>query len=498
MNIKKILVANRGEIALRVMKTCRELGIRTVAVHSEIDARAMHVRVADEACCIGPAPAKESYLVMEKVVEACLKTGADALHPGYGFLSENAAFVEMVTKAGILFIGPTADSIRRMGDKTAARQLASSVGIAIVPGSLQAITSPSEAEAIAAQIGYPLLLKASGGGGGKGMRIVRSVGELSSSLRSAQSEAQSAFGDERVYIERYIEDPRHIEVQVLGDNYGNVVHLGERECSIQRRHQKIVEESPSVAIDARQREELTAAATQFARAGGYRNAGTIEFILDREGRFYFLEMNTRLQVEHPVTEMRVGIDIVREQISIAEGNRLSVTQDEVTFSGHAIECRIYAEDPHNSFFPSIGTIEFLRSPSGFGVREEIGVEAKTEISPYYDPLISKLITWGRTRTEALDRMTAALGSYELFGVRNNLPLCTWIMGHPKFREGVYNTHFLQDHFRPERLSLPPESIVTAAALAAALSGSTLPSDRRAGTPAHAESKWRDQRRDNLR
>ncbi len=494
--IKKVLVANRGEIALRVMRTCREIGIATVAVYSSADRSMPHVRFADEAYLLGEPAAKLSYLNQEKIVEVAARTGADAIHPGYGFLSENAGFAEKVKEAGVIFIGPTPEAIRLMGDKTNARKMAKSVHIPIVPGTEEPIASYEEARATALAIGYPILLKAAGGGGGKGMRIVHAEGELESHIRASQSEARSAFGDERVFIEKYIQGPRHIEVQVLADHFGNVVHLGERECSIQRRHQKVIEESPSPAVDEALRQAITSSAVRLISASGYTNAGTLEFIMDKEKNFYFLEMNTRLQVEHPVTEMRTGRDLVKEQILIASNNPLSFQQKDVTFQGHSIECRIYAEDPDNNFFPSTGGIVRLRPAAGNGVREDRGVEEGNEISTYYDPLIAKLIVWAESRPAAIAKMKAALGAYELFGVRNNLTLCEWVIGHPDFAQGICTTHFLQDQFTPEKLAKPGKELLELAA-AAALTKHTSPSRNAVAPQNKNQTLWKKQRKDLL-
>ena len=445
--IKKILIANRGEIAVRIIKTCREMGIRTTAIYSDVDKNSLYVRYADEAYCVGNAPAKESYLNQEKIIEISKKANIDAIHSGYGFLSENPSFVNQVVQNDIVFIGPGENAIQKLGNKIIARKIAGSAGIPIVPGTVEPINSIDQAKLAINSIGYPILLKASGGGGGKGMRVINAESELASGIRSCQSEASLAFGDDRIYIEKYIANPRHIEVQVLADQFGNTIHLGERECSVQRRHQKIIEESASTALSQILRNEITQAA--------------VEFILDTDGKFYFLEMNTRLQVEHPVTEMRSGIDLVRQQILIAGGKELSYNQNDIILRGHAIEARIYAEDPCNNFYPSTGTLKFLHSPKGFGLREDIGVERGDMITPYYDPMISKLIAWGTTRDECLDRMSTALRMYQIYGVRNNLSLCSWIIDHPNFRAGAYNTHFLQEHFVSEQLNLQNDELSTA-------------------------------------
>ncbi len=496
--IKKILIANRGEIAIRVMRTCKELGIQTVAVYSEADKTAPHVYLADESYFIGPPPAKESYLVIDKIVEIAIKSKADAIHPGYGFLSENSDFVDAITSNGILFIGPTAQSMNLLGDKTLARKLALSAGVPIAPGTTEPITAISEAISISSKIGYPVLLKAAGGGGGKGMRVVRNENELESSLKQARSEAASSFDDDRIFIEKYIENPRHIEVQILADEFGNVVHLGERECSIQRRHQKIIEESPSIAISQLLRNEITTAAVSLMKKAKYLNAGTVEFLLDANGKFYFMEVNTRLQVEHPVTEARTGIDIVAEQIRIAEGSPLSFQQSEIKFSGHAIECRIYAEDPRNEFFPSTGTIHWLKPSLGFGVREDRGVETGSEVLPFYDPLISKLITWGNDRNESLNRMKRVLDEYELFGVETNIQFCQWLMNHPEYQNGEFDTHFIANHFVGERDLTVQDNILEQAMLAGLLNFKK--AEQKVllqSTPSSISSRWKQQRKDIL-
>jgi propionyl-CoA carboxylase alpha chain len=497
MKIEKILVANRGEIALRIMRTCKQMGIRTIAVYSDADADAPHVRFADEAHHIGPAPASESYLDKARIVAVAQQSSADAIHPGYGFLSENAEFVKMVEDAGIIFIGPSSKAIRLLGDKTSARKLAKSLDVPMVPGIVEPIESLDQLKKIALGIGYPVLLKASAGGGGKGMRVVRSEEELAAGLRGAQSEAKSSFGDDRVYVEKYLVDPRHIEVQVLADTHGNAIHLGERECSIQRRHQKIIEESPSLLLDASLRAAITSSAVRLAKKGGYANAGTVEFLLDAEKKFYFMEMNTRLQVEHPVTELRTGLDLVREQILIASGEKLRLKQEDIKYSGHAIECRLYAEDSSNNFFPSTGTILSLKPPTGLGIREDRGVEEGGKITAYYDPMISKLIAFGVDRDEAIHRLSSALSNYELFGVKNNIDLCLWILNHPKYRNNMIDTNFIQNNFKLEELhELPPE-LFEAAAISAMLAEEAHehvpPAD-----PARSASQWRTKRFHHLR
>ncbi|MDZ7361884.1 MAG: acetyl-CoA carboxylase biotin carboxylase subunit [candidate division KSB1 bacterium] len=466
---RKILVANRGEIAVRVMRTCRELGIRTVAVYSQADRLALHVRMADEAYEIGPPPARESYLVQEKIIDTAKRSGAEAIHPGYGFLSENAAFADAVAAAGLIFIGPSGEAMRKMGDKTAARKLMQSAGVPTVPGSKDAVDDPKQALNIAERVGFPVLIKASAGGGGKGMRLVHRAEDLMALFNSAASEARSAFGDGRVYIEKYVENPRHIEFQIIADHHGHVVHLGERECSIQRRHQKVIEESPSTLLDEKMRRQMGEAAVEAGRSCGYANAGTIEFIVDKNRNFYFLEMNTRLQVEHPVTEMVTGLDLVRLQLEIAAGGKLPFSQEQIERRGHAIECRIYAEDPENNFLPSIGKLKHLQRPGGNGIREDSGVGEGDEISIYYDPMISKLVAWGANRDEAICRMRRALREYEIAGVRTTIPFCLWVLHHPKFCSGDFDTHFVQNEFRDIQLSASNGQLdLTAAALAAVL------------------------------
>jgi len=442
---KKILIANRGEIAIRIMATCREMGIRTVAVYSDADRNAQHAREADEAYYIGPAPASQSYLGIGTILDVAKESGAEAIHPGYGFLAENAAFVEACEKAGIIFIGPPASAMRLMGSKIAAKQLAQSVGAPTIPGysgeSQDDMVLMSEAQ----RIGFPLLIKASAGGGGKGMREVHAAADFKEQLAGARREAQAAFGDATVFLERFVQQPRHVEIQVLGDTFGNLIHLGERECSIQRRYQKIVEESPSVALTPALREEMGAAAVRIAKAAGYVNAGTLEFMLDTGKRFYFLEMNTRLQVEHPVTELVTGIDLVRHQLQIAAGQPLGLIQEQISPRGHAIEVRLYAEDPENNFTPSTGTVTRFVKPGGPGIRVDSGIEGGDEITQYYDPMIAKLIVYGENRTTAIDRLQAALRQAAVFGVKTNVALLSAIVEHPAFREGRTFTSFLEEH-----------------------------------------------------
>ncbi len=439
----KILIANRGEIAVRIIRACRDLGISPIAVYSEADAAAVHVGLADEAVCIGPAPSIESYLHIARVIAAAQSTGAQAIHPGYGFLAENAEFAQAVSEASLIFIGPSPAAMHVMGSKTSARRAAVAAGVPIVPGTVEPLKSLGEAERTAQEFGYPVMLKASAGGGGKGMRLVNGPDELRSAFENAKSEAAAAFGDDSLYLEKAVERPRHIEIQIFGDSHGNVVHLGERECSIQRRHQKVVEECPSPINEVGLRERMGAAAVQLARAVNYVGAGTVEFLVsDSTREFYFLEMNTRLQVEHPVTELVTGIDLVREQITVAGGASLSFSQEDVRWHGHAIECRVYAEDHDNSFFPSPGTISFLRVPSGPGIRDDSGVEANSEVSIHYDPLVSKLSAWGRTRAEAIDRLRRALDEYEVGGIKTTLPFFREIIRDEEFRSGQLDTGFI--------------------------------------------------------
>jgi acetyl-CoA carboxylase biotin carboxylase subunit len=441
--LRKVLVANRGEIATRVIRGCREQGIATVAVYSEADREALHVVMADEAYCIGPPAPAESYLSIETLVRVATSAGADAVHPGYGFLAENAGFAEACAAAGLIFIGPPAAAIRKMGDKTAARRLARELQVPMVPGTVDPVQGDDEARRVAREVGYPVMIKAAMGGGGKGMRLVRSDAELESALRMARSEATTAFGDGSVYLERYVEEPRHIEVQVMADAHGHVVHLGERECSIQRRHQKLIEECPSSFVDAALRQTLGEAACRVATAAGYVNAGTVEFLVDRDRNVYFLEMNTRLQVEHPVTEMVTGIDLVRAQLRVAAGEPLDFRQEDVTWRGWAIECRINAEDPFAGWLPSPGRITGLRPAAGPWVRDDSGVYEGWTIPRDYDTLISKLIVWGPDRDAAIARMTRALDEYKVTGVLTTIPVLAQIIAHDDFRAGRLSTQLLE-------------------------------------------------------
>ena len=463
----KLLVANRGEVALRVVRACRELGVRTVAVFSDADAQAPHVRAADEAVHIGPAPSSESYLRGERLIEAARLTGAEAIHPGYGFLSERAWFARAVREAGLVFVGPSAEAIEAMGSKTSARRIALNAGVPVVPGSAEALSSAEEAASIAAGFGYPVLLKAAAGGGGKGMRVVRDPAEMAGALDAAKREAQNAFGDDAVYLEKYIEGPRHVEIQVLGDHFGTMLSLGERECSVQRRHQKMIEEAPSVAVspDLRRRMGETAVAT--ARAAGYANAGTCEFLLDGNGQFYFLEMNTRLQVEHPVTELVTGLDIVQWQIRIAAGEPLSFPEH-MAPRGWAIECRITSEDPPNGFLPSTGTIEYLHVPSGPGVRWDGGVEAGSTVGLHYDPMLAKLIVWAADRPRAIARMHRALTELTIVGVETSREFHLRVMEDEEFQRGEIEIQWLERRLSSLVNAPAPRDGVRVAAIAAAM------------------------------
>jgi acetyl-CoA carboxylase biotin carboxylase subunit len=443
--IKKILIANRGEIAVRVIRTCREMGITTVAVYSDADRTAMHVRYADEAYYLGPSPSNESYLVIDKVIAAAKKSGADAIHPGYGFLSENAGFADRIAQEGMIFIGPSSFAIHTMGDKITARKNMIKAGVPVVPGTQEKLVDEEQIVIVGDEVGFPIMVKASAGGGGKGMRLVNDRKELVAAVQAAQSEASAAFGDDAVYIERYISSPHHIEFQVLADKHGNIIHLFERECSVQRRHQKVVEETPSPLMTPELREEMGKAAVAAAKAVNYEGAGTIEFLVDDDRNYYFLEMNTRLQVEHPITEMVTGVDLVKEQILIASGEKLSYKQADLKQKGHAIECRIYAEDPENNFMPSPGLIKKLTEPQGMGVRNDGYVYDGFEIPLFYDPMISKLVTWGKDREEAIIRMKRALSDYQIAGIKTSIPFLGRIMETPDFTEGRYNTHFIANN-----------------------------------------------------
>ena len=464
----KVLIANRGEIALRVIRACHELGVRTVAVYSDVDARAPHVRAADEAIAIGPAPSAESYLRGERIIEAARRSGAEAIHPGYGFLSEREWFARAVRDAGLVFIGPPAEAIAAMGSKTAARQLAIQAGVPVVPGTTEPLRDEAEAHAVAEQFGYPVLLKAAAGGGGKGMRVVRDAGSLGSSLETARREAKAAFGDDAVYVEKYIIGPRHVEIQVLGDTHGTMLSLNERECSVQRRHQKMIEEAPSVAVTPQLRRQMGETAVRAAAAAGYVNAGTCEFLLDGSGQFYFLEMNTRLQVEHPVTELVTGIDLVQWQLRVAAGERLPFRQEEIVPRGWAMECRITSEDPANGFLPSTGRVRYLHLPSGAGVRWDGGIESGSEVTLHYDPMLAKLIVWAPTRDLAIARMHRALSELVIDGVETSRDFHLRVMEDEEFRRGAIEIQWLERRL-PSLLDVkPPEELGRIAAIAGAL------------------------------
>ena len=467
MKFTKILIANRGEIALRIMRTAREMGIKTVAVYSDADRESLQVRYADEAVCIGPAPSSQSYLIIDKIIDAALKTGAQAIHPGYGFLSENASFARAVKAAGLILIGPSPEAMDLMGNKLTAKAAAKEYNIPMVPGTDYALTDIETAKKVAKEVGFPILIKAAAGGGGKGMRIVEEESQFEEMLNRAVGEAQSAFGDSAVFIERYVGSPRHIEVQVLGDQHGNIVYLFERECSVQRRHQKVVEEAPSSLLTPELRKEMGECAVRVAKACNYTGAGTVEFLMDEKLNFYFLEMNTRLQVEHPVTEMITGVDLVKEQILIAEGKPLSFKQEDLKINGHAMEVRVYAEDPLNDFLPDIGKLVRYVRPQGPGVRVDDGFEEGMDIPIYYDPMIAKLITWGENREQSIQRMIRAIDEYIIVGCETTLPFGKFVMQHEAFVSGNFDTHFVKHFFTPEKLTATiNESEAEAAALVA--------------------------------
>jgi acetyl-CoA carboxylase biotin carboxylase subunit len=488
---RKILIANRGEIAVRIVRACRDMGITSVAVFSEADRAALHVRLADEARPVGPAPSRESYLSIERILHAARESGADAVHPGYGFLAENAAFARACEEAGIVFIGPPSQALALMGEKTSARRLATEAGVPVVPGSLEPLTGLA-VRAEAERLGYPVMLKAAAGGGGKGLRRVASAAELEPALDRARSEALSAFGDGRVYVEKALDRPRHVEIQVLADQHGHVVHLFERECSIQRRHQKVVEESPSPLLTPELRARMGDLAVNLARRAGYVNAGTLEFLVDAAHEPWFLEMNTRLQVEHPVTEMVTGVDLVQLQIRVAQGERLPFAQPDVVQRGHAIECRVYAEDPEQGFLPSPGRILALRTPGGPGVRDDSGVYEGAEVPVHYDPLISKLVVWGADREQALLRLERALAEYTVLGIRTTLPFFRRLLRHPDFRAGTFDTGFVERLLaeRPEPRDRPWQVAVAAAAIRAFEDRRSAPLSAAAGD--EGASAWRRQ------
>jgi acetyl-CoA carboxylase, biotin carboxylase subunit len=466
--ITKVLIANRGEIAVRIIRACRELGIRTVAVYSDADRAALHVRYADEAYHIGPPPARESYLVIDKLIDVARRSGADAIHPGYGFLSEREAFAEAVMDAGITWIGPRPYAIRMMGDKQEARATVKKAGVPVIPGTEQGLSDEELVNAANSLVRYPLMVKAAAGGGGKGMRTVRRPEELAGALAAAHREAEAAFGDGRVYLERLVEGARHIEMQILADMHGNTIYLGERECSIQRRHQKLVEEAPSPFVDEDLRRQMGEMAVRSAQSVDYLNAGTIEFLVDKDKTFYFLEMNTRLQVEHTVTEFVTGVDLVKEQLRIARGRRMGPTQDGIHINGHAIECRINAEDPFNQFLPSVGQVTVHLAPTGPGVRLDSGIYAGYEVTPYYDSMLSKLVVWGATRPEAIRRLSRALEEYRIMGIKTNLPFHQKLVDSHHFISGKFDTSFVEQHFHPtvDPARLNPQAAAILATLVA--------------------------------
>ncbi|HKN00621.1 MAG TPA: acetyl-CoA carboxylase biotin carboxylase subunit [Candidatus Binataceae bacterium] len=491
---KRVLIANRGEIAVRVIRACRDLGIESVAVYSEADRAALHVREADYAVLVGPAPAAESYLKTDRILDAAKRTGADAIHPGYGFFSENAGFARAVEKAGIVWIGPPPDAIERMGDKVEGRKLMAAAGVPVVPGSPGTLESEEQVREIAQKMGFPIMIKAAAGGGGKGLRLVESDKDLASIMRIVSSEAKASFGDGRFYVEKFVRNPRHIEMQVLADKQGNTVHVFERECSIQRRNQKVVEESPSPFVTPEMRQKMGEVAVHAAKAVNYFSAGTIEFLADADHNFYFLEMNTRIQVEHPVTEMVTGIDLVRTQIEIAAGKPLPFKQSEIAQRGWAIECRIYAEDPVNGFVPAPGKIETLRFPDGPGIRNDAGVYPGIEVPIFYDPMISKLAAWGSDRAQAIDRMRRALSEFVISGeLTTNLSFHRWIVTHPQFLAGNFDTGFIGREYHPGTAGADPDDARTAAMLLAAVAMQRNANHANGAGPAPARdrgSAWR--------
>ncbi|MBA3665741.1 MAG: acetyl-CoA carboxylase biotin carboxylase subunit [Bacteroidetes bacterium] len=492
--MKKILVANRGEIALRVMRSAREMGIKTVAVFSEADRNAPFVRYADEAVCIGPPPSSQSYLQGDKIIAVSKELGVDGIHPGYGFLSENADFARKVKKAGIIFIGPSAESMDMMGDKLSAKATAKKYKVPMIPGSEGAISDLAEAVKVARETGFPLLIKASAGGGGKGMRLVEKEDEIEEQMKMAISEAISAFGNGAVFIEKYASGPRHIEIQVLADNHGNCVYLFERECSIQRRHQKVIEEAPSSVLTEELRERMGKCAVDVAKACNYSGAGTVEFLLDDKMNFYFLEMNTRLQVEHPVTEMITGLDLVKEQIKVARNEKLSFTQSDLKINGHALEVRVCAEDPANNFLPDIGKLLIYKTPSGPGVRVDDGFEEGMDIPIFYDPMIAKLVVHGKNRAEAIEKMLRAISDYKIVGVETTLDFCTFVLKHEAFTSGKFDTGFIKNYFTPEMLNHKPDSVDEVAALAGSLIfGSSKAATQSDSSQVVKKSKWKANR-----
>ena len=496
--MNKVLIANRGEIALRIMRSCKEMGINTVAIYSEADRNAPFVKYADQAVCIGPAPSNQSYLLGDKIIEVCKKLNVDAVHPGYGFLSENPDFAKKVTDAGIIFIGPSPRAMEIMGDKLSAKAAAKSYNIPMVPGTDGEISDVEQAKKTAVNVGFPILIKASAGGGGKGMRIVENLDEFDEQMKLAVSEAKSAFGNGAVFIERYVSGPRHIEIQVLADTHGNTLYLFERECSIQRRHQKVIEEAPSSVLTPEIREAMGKCAVDVALACNYVGAGTVEFLLDENKNFYFLEMNTRLQVEHPVTEMITGLDLVKEQIKIARGEKLSFTQSDLKISGHSIEIRVYAEDPRNNFLPDIGKLITYQPPNGIGIRVDDGFEQGMDIPIYYDPMISKLISHGKDRSEAIERMLRAIEDYKISGVETTLQFCKFVLKHDAFVSGNFDTHFVKKYFSPELLdhNSIEESEIAAILVAKLLNEKSKVSNQNHNSEKSTNSNWRYNRLSN--
>ncbi len=489
--MKKILIANRGEIALRVMRSAKEMGIKTVAVYSEADRNAPFVRYADEAVCIGPPPSSQSYLQGDKILDVCKQLGVDGIHPGYGFLSENADFARKVKQAGITFIGPSAESMDMMGDKLSAKATAKKYNVPMIPGSEGAISDVAEATRLAKEIGFPLLIKASAGGGGKGMRLVEKESEVEEQMQLAISEAISAFGNGAVFIEKYATGPRHIEIQLLADNHGNCVYLFERECSIQRRHQKVIEEAPSSVLTPELRKAMGECAVNVAKACNYSGAGTVEFLVDDQLNFYFLEMNTRLQVEHPVSEMITGLDLVKEQIKVARNEKLSFTQDHLSINGHAIEVRVCAEDPTNNFLPDIGTLTTYRIPGGPGVRVDGSFEEGMDIPIYYDPMIAKLIVHGKDRTDAIQKMLRAIADYTITGVETTLPFCAFVLQHPAFVSGKFDTGFIKNYFSPEMLNISNEKEEEIASIFGAyITSESVHKAKQQTTERTGKSKWK--------
>jgi len=495
--IKKLLIANRGEIAIRVMRTCREMGIKTVAVYSDADRNALHVRYADEAYRLGPPPSRESYLLADKIIDICKTHNVDAVHPGYGFLSERSEFATKLKAAGITFVGPSAESMDLMGSKIASKQAVEKFGVPLVPGLKEAIVDVHAARQVAIEIGFPVLIKASAGGGGKGMRIVNHAEEFESQMHMAQSEALSSFGDDSVFIEKYVAAPRHIEIQLMADNHGNVCYLFERDCSIQRRHQKLVEEAPSAVLTPELRKQMGEAAVNVARAANYSGAGTVEFLLDEKLNFYFLEMNTRLQVEHPVTELITGLDLVKEQIRVAEGHPLSFKQEDLSINGHAMELRVCAEDPMNNFLPDIGTLSTYRVPQGPGIRVDDCMEEGMEIPIHYDNMVAKLIVWADTRAHAIDKMKRAISEYRITGVANTLQFGHWVMENEHFLKGNFDTKFIDNYFKPEYLQTDSDdNLEQALSIVAAYVFSNQQAETTtAGKSAEAESGWYRKRRE---